>query len=203
MSSKFCNFVAEIKIIIPNTCIFMKKIIITLALTLVCANVFAQKFLEPDYIGQVVVLRPDSTTLLLPTETTSIKTSNNMMGYLPVPGSGLLSKSKSNLVMKGAEAQTVLDGKEIVLIIRGSDNNINPREVFDITKFEVKKGRRLLTLAESNVLGVKSNVDFNTENYDVKQYGEKSYWVILKNLSPGQYGVMTQDVSRVSTFMVR
>lgn len=182
----------------------MKRFVFTIALVAMNIAAFAQRNVEPEYIGQVVILNADSTTILLPTENMSPKTSSNMLGYIPVPGASLLSKSKSDLVMKGAEAKTVVDGREVVLIFRAADVNINPADLFAITKFEVKKKNRFITLAEGNLItGVKSNTNFNTENYEVKKFGNSSFMITLKNLAPGQYGVMTPDLSKAATFMVR
>ena len=52
----------------------MKKSIFTMVIAMVAMSCFAQsKSIEPEYIGQVVILNADSTTILLQKETATIK----------------------------------------------------------------------------------------------------------------------------------
>ena len=87
----------------------MKKLVISIVSVMVAMSTFAQsKNFEPEYIGQVVVINADSTTTLLQKEQAAMKTSSSKFGYIPIPGSGLLDKSKVNLTVKGAESKTIL-----------------------------------------------------------------------------------------------
>ena len=85
----------------------MKKIILTTAVMMAMAvSCFAQsKNIEPEYIGQVVILNADSTTVLLQKEAVSMKTKSSNWGLLPIPGSGMLDKAKTKLTIKGKENQ--------------------------------------------------------------------------------------------------
>ena len=67
----------------------MKKIIFTLVVTMVAGIALAQsKNIEPEYIGQVVILNADSTTTLLQKETAKMKAKSSKWGMLPIPGAG-------------------------------------------------------------------------------------------------------------------
>ena len=83
----------------------MKKYFATLAMVMLTAAGFAQsEKLEPEFIGQVVVVNADSTTTLLQKEPTKIKTGSTKFGMIPLPGTGLLDKSKVNMTVKGKVA---------------------------------------------------------------------------------------------------
>ena len=182
----------------------MKKFIITMVMVMVTINSIAQSNLEPEYIGQVVVVNADSTTMVLQKETTAMKTSSSKFGLIPLPGTSLLDKSKCNLVVKGAESKTTLQKGRLTFIVRAGKNDVDPKSVFGIFQFEVKKKNRQFQLAEAGMLsGMKSTISFNTVPCEVKKYGEESYLVIIENAEPGQYGITTTDISNISTFGVK
>ena len=183
----------------------MKKYFATLAMVMLTAASFAQSVkLEPEFIGQVVVVNADSTTTLLQKEATKIKTGSTKFGYIPLPGTSLLDKSKVNLTVKGAESKAVLPKGRLTFIVKTGDNNKDPKDVFGIFQFEVKKGKRQYQLAEAGVLsGVKSTMTFNTVPSEAKKYGEDCYLVVIENAEPGQYAIITTDISQVSTFGVK
>lgn len=183
----------------------MKKKMFLMMLVAMAMSTFAQsKNFEPEFIGQVVVINADSTTTLLQKEPTAMKTSSSKFGYIPIPGSGLLDKSKVNLTVKGAESKTVLPKGRVTFIIKTGDNKKDPKDVFGIFQFEVKKGKRQYQLAEAGVLsGVKSTMTFNTVPSEAKKYGGDCYLVVIENAEPGQYAITTTDISQVSTFGVK
>lgn len=168
-------------------------------------NAFAQtRNLEPEFIGQVVVINADSTTTLLQKEQTSIKSSSSKFGMIPIPGTGFLDKTKVNLTVKGAESKTVLPKGRLTFVIKTGDNNKDPKDVFGIFQFEVKKKKRQYQLAEAGVLsGIQSTMTFNAVPSEAKKYGEDCYLVVIENAEPGQYAIITTDISQVSTFGVR
>lgn len=182
----------------------MKKIILSVMIALASIGCFAQKNLEPEFIGQVVVVNADSTTTLLQKEVTEMKTKSSKFGMIPVVGSGLLDKTKSNLVIKGATSKTMLGKGQLTFIIRTDNNNHEPKDVFGIFQFEVKKKQRLYTMAEGSILGgIKTTTTFNTVPYEVKKYGSNSYIIVIKDAEPGQYGIITGDFSQITTFGVK
>lgn len=183
----------------------MKKLMISIVMVMAAISGYPQTtVILPEYIGQVVVVNADSTTTLLQREPTSMKTSSTKFGYIPIPGSGLLDKTRANLTVKGTESETVLPKGRVTLIIKTGDNSKDPKDVFGIFQFEVKKNKRQYQLAEAGILsGVKSTMTFNTVPSEVKKYGEDCYWVVIENAEPGQYAITTTDISQISTFGVK
>ena len=87
----------------------MKKYLLSLAMLFTLSSAIAQsEKLEPEFIGQVVVVNADSTTTLLQKEATKMKTSSTKFGYIPLPGTSLLDKSKVNMTVKGKESYLVV-----------------------------------------------------------------------------------------------
>lgn len=182
----------------------MKNFFVSMMIAMATISGYAQENLEPEYIGQVVVVNADSTATLLQRETTEMKTMSSKFGMIPVMGSGLFDKTKSNLVIKGAVSKTMLEKGPLTLIIRADNNNHDPKDVFGIFQFEVKKKQRLYTMAEGSVLGgIKSTTTFNTVPYEVKKYGSSSYFIVIQDAKPGQYGITTGDFSQITTFGVK
>lgn len=182
----------------------MKKYFVTIVMAMLTVAGYAQsEKLEPEFIGQVVVVNADSTITLLQKESTQMKTSSSKFGYIPLPGTSLLDKSKVNMVVKGKESQTKLKKGRLTFIVRTGSNNVDPKDVFGVFQFEVKKKNRQYELAEAGLLsGVKSTTTFNTVPTLVKKYGTESYLVVIEDAQPGQYAFTTTDISHVSTFGV-
>ena len=180
----------------------MKKIILAIIGVLVAMSTSAQT-LEPEYIGQVVVVNADSTTTLLQKEAANIKVKSTKFGRIPLPGTGLLDKSRSMLVVSGAKSPVTVKPGRLTLIIRAEKNTVDPKNVFGVFKFEVKKKERQYIIAESSFVGgTKSTMNMNTVPTVVKKYGTDSYLVVIENVLPGQYGISSSDISSVATFAV-
>lgn len=182
----------------------MKKLFATIAMVMLTVASFAQsEKLEPEFIGQVVVVNADSTITLLQKEATQMKTKSSKFGYIPLPGTSLLDKSKVNMIVKGKEAQTKLKSGRLIFIVKAGKNDVDPKSVFGLFQFEVKKKTREFKLAEAGILsGVQSTTNFNTVPTQVKKYGTESYLVVIENAEPGQYAFITTDFTYVSTFGV-
>ena len=115
----------------------------------------------------------------------------------------LLDKSKVNMTVKGKESQTKLKSGRLTFIVKAGKNDIDPKSVFGVFQFEVKKKTREFVLAEGSLLGgIQSTTSFNTVPTQVKKYGTESYLVVIENAEPGQYAFTTTDISYVSTFGV-
>lgn len=180
----------------------MKKIIIAIVGVLAVMSGSAQA-LEPEYIGQVVVVNEDSTTTLLQKEAANIKVKSTKYGRIPLPGTGLLDISKSMLVVGGAKSPVAVKPGCLTLIIRAERNTVNPKNVFGVFKFEAKKKERQYVMAESSFVGVtRCTMNMNTVPTVVKKYGTDSYMVVIENILPGEYGISSSDISSVATFTV-
>lgn len=162
----------------------------------------AQTNLEPEFRNQIVVVKADSSTTLLQKETVKIKTNSTKFGYIPLPGTSLLDKSKSYLTVKGKASQTRLNAGRLTFIVRIGQNDEDPKGVFGVFSFDVNKNRQY-KLAEAGLLsGVQTTTNFNTVPILVEKYGKESYLVVIENAQPGEYGIITSDISTVSTFGV-
>lgn len=182
----------------------MKKLTLSLMMLFFAFSGFAQKVVEPDYIGQVAVMNSDSTLTVLPKEAAEQKTSSSKWGMIPIPGSGLLDKATAYMAVKGTNSPTKFPSGKTILVIRGKDNNEEPKNAFGIFKFEKKKKERRYSLAEAGVYsGSKMTTSFNTVPFNAKKYGETSYIVELTNLEAGEYGIVTTGLSEVTTFSVQ
>lgn len=183
----------------------MKKIILTTAVMMAMAvSCFAQsKNIEPEYIGQVVILNADSTTVLLQKEAVSMKTKSSKWGLLPIPGSGALDKAKTKLTIKGKEAPISVPTGKLTLIVKAASNDQEPNKVFGVMKFEVEKKARTFLMGEISLMGG-TNMTMNYSNvpFVAKKYGNNCYIVTIENIGPGEYAVNT-DFSLMSTFSVK
>lgn len=182
----------------------MRQVILTAILVLASTIGYAQGVLEPEYNGQVAVVNADSTTTLLQREITKMKVKSSGLGYLPVPGAGLLDKTKSYMSVKGQSSPMKVQGNQLTLLIRVKDHNEDPKDAFGIFRFQIKKKDRRYELASVGALsGMKATTTFTTVPYKVRKYGKSSYLVSLENLEPGEYGVTTGDLGNVATFSVK
>lgn len=181
----------------------MKKLLFTAALLALTSFGFAQKIVEPEYIGQVALVNEDSSMVVLPKENAKEKASSTKFGLLPIPGSDLLDKHSVFLYVKGNSSPTKLSSKKIILVIRSKNNDEEPKNAFGIFKFEVKKKERRYSLAEANLLGAKATTSFNTVPFNAKKFGESSYLVEISNLSEGEYGIVSNGLSEITTFAIQ
>jgi len=182
----------------------MKKIIFTLVVTIVAGIALAQsKNIEPEYLGQVVILNADSTTTLLQKETAKMKAKSSKWGMLPIPGASMLDKSKVKLTIKGSEAPVKVKAGQLTLIIKTGNNEKDPKEVFGVWKLEIEKKARTFLVAEAGFLsGVTATTNYNNVPFVAKKYGEGCYIIFFDNIEPGEYAVNT-DFANLSTFSVQ
>lgn len=181
----------------------MKSITLTAIMILASTFGYAQKISEPEYIGQVAIVNADSTTTLLQKEAAEQKAKSSGLAYIPIAGAALLDKAKVYLAVKGASSPTKSSAKSLTLVIRAKDNNEEPKAAFGIFKFDAKKKERRYALASSALLSTKATTTFTTVPYKAKKYGTSSYWVVMENLEPGEYGVVTGDLGSIATFSVK
>lgn len=145
----------------------------------------AQKF-EPEWTGEVAILKIDGDTLSIPTEKTipQIKTSASA-GRLLV-GIGNVRKK---VVIKNGRSTTQIQPRDVVtLVVKCKDNDTDPTTFIQVVKFEEKKKERKTELANVNWLGNVTEGNMEYINYNGKKYGKSSY--ILTFAAPeGEYGV--------------
>ena len=151
---------------------------------------------EPEFAEQTLLLTSDSKGTLLTRENGTVKTKAGASLYLTGIG-----KVKSRLTVAGTTSKsTVQGGRTTRLIVKAKDNATDPQSFISIFKFEVKG---TLSKTESNNL---SSVDYNA-----KRYGKNSYYLVLNDLEPGEYGIVigdpntenTKNGMKVTTFTVK
>lgn len=181
----------------------MKHLILTTTLFLYALLCQAQNIQEPEYKGQVAMLKADSTIVLLQKENGEQKAKSSMFGAIPIPGASLLDKTKAWLTVKGVSSPNKITSKTFSLVIRVKDNSEEPKNAFGVFKFEVKKKERRYQMADIGVLsGAKATTNFTTVSYDAKKFGTSSYLVTFNNLEGGEYGIVAGDFSSIATFSV-
>ncbi len=181
-----------------------KRIFTTLIMMVMTVVCLAQsKNLEPEYIGQVVVVNADSTTMLLKKEAVTMKTKTSKWGMIPIPGSSLLDKAKTLLTLKGKAAPVTLPKGTVTLIVRAESHDKEPRKVFGVMKLDVGKKNRTFLMGESSfVSGTDMTMNYSNVAFVAKKYGESSYMVVIEDMEPGEYAV-NMDFSQMATFSVK
>jgi hypothetical protein len=142
---------------------------------------------EPDFIGEThLIYAGDEYTQL-----------DKEIGEF---SSGMSFSSNSwnalSLEIQGGKSQTrIQKGKDIKLVVRAVDNNSDPLTIISIYKFKEKRKKRKVVLSEDNSgtlmksrTHTKDMVRFNGE-----KYGKSSYLITLKNLKPGEYGIIVAN----------
>lgn len=182
----------------------MKKFLFAFVMVTMTTCSFAEsKNIEPEYIGQVVILNADSTTVLLQKEAVSMKVKSPKWGMLPIPGSGMLDKAKTKLTIKGKEAPISVPAGKVTLVIKAASNEQEPNKVFGIMKFEVEKKARTFLMGEYSLMGgTDMTMNYSNVPFVAKKYGNNCYIITIENAEPGEYAVNT-DFSQMSTFSVK
>ncbi len=184
----------------------MKKILLIIMVIVASMTTSAQnKITEPEYDYQIAVLNADSTLTFLQKEKTSVKAKSSMFGMIPVPGSGLLDRAKVNLIVKGTTSATIIPGKNIDLVIRlGEGMAKDPKSLIGIIKFNVKKKHREYKMADVGLIGGADVSQYNSVDWNGRKYGNSSYLISLRDLEPGEYGVLAGgDSSMIVTFSIK
>ncbi|NCC09858.1 MAG: hypothetical protein EOM31_05010 [Bacteroidia bacterium] len=160
------------------------KLLTTLTVILFSLNAMCQN-LEPDFIGEVNLVKNDGTAMLLEKKNAQIKTKAGASMYIVGIG-----KIKSRLTVQGPVAATRINKNDsFKLIIRGVDNNSDPLSIISIFKFEKKAKERRAELSSLATFGGQSDNNLNRVQYTAKKYGEACYEVIIQVIEAGEYGI--------------
>ncbi len=186
----------------------MKKVFLSLLVSM-CFSLYAEaqvKVAEPEFAEETMLLTSDTEGVLLKRENGSIKTKAGAGLYIVGIG-----KVKSRLTLPGIKSvNTVKVPSNARLLIKGKDNATDPNSYISIFKFELTKSERRYQLAEAGTFtGTEAN---NTAavDFQAKKYGESSYIIQLRDLEPGEYGILIGDPNsqtsknsmKVTTFTV-
>lgn len=169
----------------------MKKILMTsLVAMFTMTSVMAQVTVaEPEDAEETLMLVSDRKGVLLSQEKGTLKASAD--ASLLIVGVG---KMKSRLTLKGVQSTSKVKGAANTrLIIRVKDNSIDPNSFIEIFKFEVTEKERRYLLKEIGVFMKASSDNPSIVDYKATKYGKNSYLVTMKDLTPGEYGVVIKD----------
>lgn len=154
----------------------------------ISSNVSAQEN-EPEFIGEVNLVKNDQSVTLLDKENVQIKTKAGASLYLVGIGS-----VKSRITIKSPKASArVSKGEQFSLIVRAVDNNSDPLSVISLFKFEVKGKQRRAEMAKSNTFGGTSSGNMDHVKFQAKKYGSSSYILTIPSVETGEYGIMVHN----------
>ena len=177
---------------------FMKKLLLSLivALTSVTGTMAQSiKVPEPEFAEETLLLTSDSKGVKLSRENGTIKTKAGASLYLTGIG-----KVKSRLTLKGIKSTSkAVGGSTTRLIIKAADNKTDPNSFISVFKFEVKGKERRYQLAEAGTLSKTESNNLSSVEYNAKKYGESSYYIVLEDLTAGEYGIVIGDPNHENT----
>ncbi len=157
-----------------------------LLILLLAVGIFAQQN-EPEFIGEAFVLRAEGSHVQLDKE----------IGDFPA-GISWSANSFNALTLKisGGKASGRFKASEpLQLVVRAVDNNSDPLTIVSIYKFKAKKNSRSVLLSKDNsgtLLKSKTNSK-DMLRFSGKKHGESSYLIELKDLLPGEYGIVLSN----------
>lgn len=177
---------------------FMKKLLLSLIVALTSVtSMMAQsiKVPEPEFAEETLLLTSDSKGVKLSRENGTIKTKAGASLYLTGIG-----KVKSRLTLKGIKSTSkAVGGSTTRLIIKAADNKTDPNSFISVFKFEVKGKERRYQLAVAGTLSKTESNNLSSVEYNAKKYGESSYYIVLENLTAGEYGIVIGDPNHENT----
>jgi hypothetical protein len=168
----------------------MKKILFTIVCFIsVCLFSYAQEVEEPDFTGEVLLVKNGESVGILEKNTVKVKTKAGASLYLTGIGS-----VKSRITVDGCCAKTVVKSSDdFKFVIKAVDNNTDPLAVISIFKFEEKKNERRAEMSSVNTFGGGSSNNLNYVAFSAKKYGTSSYIVTLNEKQAGQYGITVRN----------
>lgn len=176
----------------------MKKLLLSLLLVLTyVTSMTAQNVTveEPEFAEETLLLTSNSQGVKLSRENGTIKTKAGASLYLTGIG-----KVKSRLTLKGIKSTSkAVGGPTTRLIVKAADNKTDPNSFISIFKFEIKGKERRYLLAEAGTLSKTESNNLSSVDYKAKKYGESSYYIVLEDLTPGEYGIVIGDPNHENT----
>ncbi len=162
------------------------RVMLLIVLLSTCINSTAQEIEEPEFIGEVVLVKDDGPSQLLDKNYANfregISWKHNSMNAL-------------SLNVDGSKAECRTKSGIIKLIVRAVDNNSDPMAVINIYRFKSKSKRRSVILSSDNsdqLLNPSKSFTNDLIKFQAKKYGERSY-LLTVNLSGGEYGIIVNN----------
>lgn len=160
---------------------------LTLMAISICTTTLKAQEREPDFIGEAYLLKNDSSTVSLDKEiadyTAGVSWSSNSWNALSIE------------ILEGKAQTRFTSGEPLQIVVRAVDNNSDPLTIISIYKFKAKKKKRTVVLSEDNS-GTLMKSRTNSKDmvrFNGKKFGESSYLIELKNLKPGEYGIIVSN----------
>lgn len=180
----------------------MKKLFLTLIVAFfTITGVIAQNVTveEPEFAEETLLLTSDNQGVKLSRENGTVKTKAGASLYLTGIGKVKVSLD-SRLTLKGVKSTSkAVGGSTTRLIVKAADNKTDPNSFISIFKFEVKGKERRYQLAEAGTLSKSESNNLSSVDYKAKKYGESSYYIVLEDLTPGEYGIVIGDPNHENT----
>lgn len=173
----------------------MKKLLLLLAALCGTLGMSAQtpEIAEPDFIGEVITIRPDGTTEKLEKETVQLRTRANA-GALIIG----IGKAKTKMIVESPAAAVRLNGDdEITFIVKAVDNATDPISIINVFRFETNKKRRLAEVASASTFGSVKSGKLERLRFDARKYGESSYLLTLRDKPAGEFGITVSNPNHV------
>lgn len=160
---------------------------------------------EPDFIGEVITILPDSTTVQLEKENIMMRTRANASAVIFGIG-----KAKTKLIIENPSASVRLSkDTDITFIVRAVDNNSDPISIINIFCFEATGKRRIAEVASASSFGSIKADKLDRLDYKAKKFGNSSYLITLSEKPVGEFGITVQNPNHtdqksiiVSTFAI-
>ncbi|WP_144281849.1 hypothetical protein [Chryseobacterium echinoideorum] len=183
----------------------MRKLLLLAAVGLSSISLYGQTAVEPEFIGECLLLKPDQSTLLLEKHMTQTRSAMN--AGMVITGFGSI---KSKLQIEGCCSATKLkSGDDIQFIVRAVDNNTDPMAIIKIFELDSNKKFRRAEMASINTFGTTKTNKLHYLNFTGKKYGQNSYLITLKDKLPGEYGItvtnpnsLDEKSTIISTFSI-
>lgn len=175
----------------------MKKFLLTMSFGLLLGGAaHAQVTVaEPEFAEQTLLLISDSEGVELDRENGTIKTKAGASLYLTGIG-----KVKSRLTLKGITSTSDAKGSATTrLIIKAENNNTDPESFISIFKFDIKGKERRYQIAEAGTFSKTETNNLSSVDFKAKKYGTSSYYLLLNDLTPGEYGIIIGDPDKENT----
>ena len=148
---------------------------------------------EPEFIGEIVTVRPDGTVAKLEKQSVQMRTRANASAVIFGIG-----KAKTKLIIEGPKAGVRLTvGQPASFIVRAVDNATDPMSIINVFRFEAKKDKRMAEMASVSSFGsVKSN-KLERLSFTGRKFGESSYLITLDETPAGEYGITISNPNNI------
>ncbi len=159
------------------------------------------EFPEPEFMGQVLAIRPDDTTEQLVQESLTPR-------HRSSTGQKLFGIGKDHIdemTLNGPRAYVRFRAEDgIAFIVRVPDNRIDPMSMISVFRFKVKKKMRIAEYGSVGTFGDRKSNTLERQPFTSRRFGGSSYLIVLKGVEPGEYGITVDALGglTVSTFGV-